>query len=360
MNLKKKLLTGLASGLFLCLQVVCGLDYAEAVEPKEPAKDILHILGFYYGNGENIIIREDKGRLELLYRYAEEDKSFSMANRYPMTKVHFDSYTINEAGPMGGSETTVRFDRDPDGFGITCRVGGHMYTRSFFGYTSGERNKAYTIPTHEEEGWKQMRAEAAAAVEPGKLKQGKTVELINAKRVAGLKVKSIYGAVSNFFSHPLYDNDNLYLAKEAVEALERVQSKLEAYGYGLVLYDAYRPWHISKLANLALPKNQKNMLEDPEKQGSSHNTGLAVDVSLIELASGNELEMPSAFDEPSPRQYSSYAGGTERQRYRREVLRSVMQEEGFKGIEMEWWHFEYGKLGEYAHMNTSYAELPEQ
>ena len=54
----KKLLTGLVSGLFLCFQVAYGTVAAEASEPKEPAKDILYILGFYYGNGENILIRE--------------------------------------------------------------------------------------------------------------------------------------------------------------------------------------------------------------------------------------------------------------------------------------------------------------
>lgn len=359
MQFKKKMLTGLVSGLFLCLQIVFGLASVEAVEPKEPAKDVLHILGFYYGNGENIIIREAEGKLELLYRYAEEDKSFALANRYPMSKVHFDSYTINEAGPMGGSETTVRFDRDPDGYGITCRVGGHLYTRSFLGYTKGERDKTFTLPAHDEAAWENYRQLAFKTVEPVKLKQGKNVELVNAKNIAGIKLCSVYGTAKNIFGHALYDNENLFLAREVAEALIRVQKKLAIYGYGIVLYDAYRPWHISKLANLALPKDSKNLLEDPEKQGSSHNTGLAVDVSLVELATGNELEMPSAFDEPSFRQYSSYAGGTARQRYRRDLLRAIMLEEGFKGIEMEWWHFEYGKLSEFAHMNMAYADLPE-
>lgn len=354
----KNILTGITSGLFFCFCLnFTGLP-VKASEPVEPAKDILHILGFYYGNGENILIREAEGNLELLYKYMPEDKSFAKANRYPMTKEHFDSYTINEAGPMGGSETSVRFDRDPDGYGITCRVGGHLYTRSFLGYTKGERAKGFFIKPHSVEEWKKLRSEANAATEPAKLKQGKLVTLVNASEVKGLKVRSIYGSVPNFFGYAIYDNSKLYVAKEAAVALEKAQSLLEKQGYGLVLYDAYRPWHISKLATLALPDKSKDLLENPDKQGSKHNTGLAVDVSLVDLATGEELEMISAFDEPSFRQYASYAGGTSKQRYRRQLLRSAMKDAGFKGIEMEWWHFELGQLDGYAHLNIPYSELP--
>lgn len=354
----KKLMTGIVSGLFFCFQVTYGGLGAEAAEPKEPAKDILHILGFYYGNGENILIREAEGNLELLYRYAPEDKSFAKANRYPMTKVHFDSYLINEAGPMGGSETDVHFDRDPDGYGITCRVGGHMYTRAFLGYTAGEREKTFVIKPHTDEEWEKMLTAAKAAVEPQKLQQGNRVTLVNANTVPGLKVNSIYGNVPNFFGHAIYENTNLYVAQEVADALTVAQELLAKQGYGLVLYDAYRPWHISKLATAALPDNNKNMLENPDKQGSKHNTGLAVDVSLVDLSTGEEIEMISFFDEPSFRQFASYAGGTAKQRYRRQVLRDAMQAAGFKGIEMEWWHFELGKINEYAHLNIPYADLP--
>lgn len=355
--LYQKLLTGITAGLLLCVQTTLGVLVTEAAEPKKPAKELLYMLGFYYGNGEHILIREGESGLELLYRYAEEDKSFAKANRYPMTKVHFDSYLINEAGPMGGSETAVHFDRDPDGYAITCRVGGHMYTRSFLGNTEGEKEKVYVIPSHKPEEWEKLTSEAKAAVMPAKLAVGKNAELVNAKNVAGLKLHSIYGGVPNFFGHAIYDNEELYVSRETAAALERVQASLKPLGYGLVLWDAYRPWHVSKLATGALPANAKNMLENPDKQGSSHNTGIAVDVGLVDAATGEELEMPSGFDEPTFRQYSSYAGGTLRQRYRRAVLREAMLSAGFKGIEQEWWHFELGKSEEYAHLNIPYEQL---
>ena len=121
-----------------------------------------------------------------------------------------------------------------------------------------------------------------------------------------------------------------------------------------VLWDAYRPWSVSKLANLALPENQKGMLEDPETKGSAHNTGNAVDVSLYDLATGEQVEMISGFDEPPFRQFASYAGGTSRQRYLRDLLKEAMELYGFKGIEMEWWHFDYKPGTNWAHLNVNF------
>ena len=326
---------------------------ALAAVPPDAPKDVKHILGFYYGNGENILIRENDGRLELLYRFSQSDKNFGGSNIYPLAKEHFDSYTLNEAGPMTSSESSVRFERDPDGYGIACRVGGHVYSRYFLGNTTGERAKEFRFPAHSEEEWAKLRADAEAAVMPETLATGQRVELVDAGSVSGLKIDSRYGRADNCFGAPLYSNEKLYLGKEAAEALGRVQQHLAAYGYGLVLWDAYRPWSISKLANLALPTDKKSLLEDPDTKGSAHNTGNAVDVSLYLLETGEQAEMISDFDEPSLRQFASYAGGTSRQRYLRQLLREAMELNGFRGIEMEWWHFDYQPSTNWAHLNVN-------
>ncbi|MDY4920982.1 MAG: M15 family metallopeptidase [Phascolarctobacterium sp.] len=344
------------AGLLLCVQTsLCSMGLfcseASAAVPPDAPKDVKHILGFYYGNGENILIRENGGRLELLYRFAQNDKAFGGANIYPMTKEHFDAYAINEAGPMTSSESSVRFERDPDGYGISARVGGHTYSRYFMGRTTGERGQEFRIPAHSPEAWEKLRADAKAAVMPELLAQGEQVELVDASTIDGVVIDSRYGCADNCFGAPLYTSEKLYLGKEAAEALAKVQQQLAAYGYGLVLWDAYRPWSVSKLANLALPEGKKGMLEDPDTKGSAHNTGNAVDVSLYELATGEQVEMISDFDEPSMRQFASYAGGTSRQRYLRDLLRDTMELYGFKGIEMEWWHFDYQSSTKWAHLN---------
>ncbi len=346
----RNLLAGLAAGLLFYAQT--GAELAWASVPKDAPKDIKYILGFYYGNGENILIRENNGRLELLYRTAQEDRSFAAANLYPLSKVHFDSYTLQESGPMSSTEAGVRFERDPDGYGISCRVGGNTYSRYFLGTTQGERAKPFRLEERSAEEWAKLREEAAKAAVPAALAAGEQAQLVDAASVAGVKVNSVYAGSDNLFGVPLYSTPKLFVAKDAAAALGRVQQRLAPYGYGLVLWDAYRPWSVSKLANLALPEGKKDMLEDPEVKGSVHNTGNAVDVGLYSLDSGEELDMGCGFDEPSLRQYASYAGGTSRERYLRSLLREEMELQGFKGIEMEWWHFEYGDCSKFAHLNV--------
>lgn len=347
----RNLLAGLAAGLLFYVQT--GAELALATVPDDAPKDIKYILGFYYGNGENILIRENNGRLELLYRTAQEDRSFAAANLYPLSKVHFDSYTLQESGPMSNTEAGVRFERDTDGYGISCRVGGNTYSRYFLGTTQGERAKPFRLEERSAEEWTKLRDEAAKAAVPAALAAGEQAQLVDAASVAGLKVNSVYAGSDNLFGAPLYSTPKLFVAKDAAAALGRVQQRLAPYGYGLVLWDAYRPWSVSKLANLALPEGKKDMLEDPEVKGSVHNTGNAVDVGLYSLDSGEELDMGCGFDEPSLRQYASYAGGTSRERYLRSLLREEMELQGFKGIEMEWWHFEFGDCSKFAHLNVS-------
>ena len=348
----RNLLAGLAAGLLFYVQT--GAELALATVPDDAPKDIKYILGFYYGNGENILIRENNGRLELLYRTAQEDRSFAAANLYPLSKVHFDSYTLQESGPMSNTEAGVRFERDTDGYGISCRVGGNTYSRYFLGTTQGERAKPFRLEERSAEDWTKLRTEAAKAAVPAALAAGEQAQLVDAASVAGVKVNSVYAGSDNLFGAPLYTTSKLFVSKEAAAALGKVQQRLAAYGYGLVLWDAYRPWSVSKLANLALPEGKKDMLEDPEVKGSVHNTGNAVDVGLYSLDSGEELDMGCGFDEPSLRQYASYAGGTSRERYLRSLLREEMKLQGFKGIEMEWWHFEFGDCSKLAHLNSEF------
>lgn len=343
-------MAGVCAGLIFCVQGV-----VSAAIPTDVPKDVKYILGFYYGNGENILIRENNGGLELLYRTLNEDKCFARANIFPLQKEHFDSYMMNEAGPITGSEANVSFERDKDGYGITCKVGGHRYSRYFLGTGNGENALPFRLPAVSD--WTALRGEAEQAVMPPTLAAGKQAQLISLAAVPGLRLNSVYAGSDNCFGAPLYKSQGLYLAADAAAALEKVNKELNSWGYGLLVWDAYRPWSVSKLAYLALPENKKFMLEDPDLKGSVHNTGIAVDVSLYDLKTGESAEMISGFDEPSMRQYASYSGGTERQRYLRALLRETMEKHGFSGIEMEWWHFEYGSSAEYAHLNIPFESI---
>ena len=91
--------------------------------------------------------------------------------------------------------------------------------------------------------------------------------------------------------------------------------------------------------------------------GSRHNRGCAVDLTLYDLATGDAVPMVGGYDEFSERSYPNYPGGTSRQRWHRELLRDVMETEGFTVNEVEWWHFDYRDWRNYQILNLTFEEL---
>ena len=108
----------------------------------------------------------------------------------------------------------------------------------------------------------------------------------------------------------------------------------------MLVFDGYRPWRVTKLFWDVTPPEKHEFVADPAK-GSKHNRGCAVDLSMYDLKTGREVEMPSVYDEMSPRAYPDYTGGTADARQRRDILRAAMEHEGFIVEPNEWWHFNY-------------------
>jgi D-alanyl-D-alanine dipeptidase len=153
-----------------------------------------------------------------------------------------------------------------------------------------------------------------------------------------------------------YDRPRAFLQRPAAEALVRAHRQLAAQGYGLLIHDAYRPWHVTKMFWDATPEESKLFVADPAK-GSRHNRGCAVDLTLYKLAGGEPIVMPSGYDEFSPRAFPAYPGGTSRQRWHRELLRRAMEAEGFSVFEFEWWHFDYRDWRRYPILNMPLGEV---
>jgi len=95
---------------------------------------------------------------------------------------------------------------------------------------------------------------------------------------------------------------------------------------------------------------------DPAK-GSKHNRGCAVDLSIYDLKTGQNLDMPSGFDEFTERASPNYAGGTEKERANRDLLRKLMEAEGFTVNANEWWHFDYKDWEKYAIYDIAFSEI---
>lgn len=134
----------------------------------------------------------------------------------------------------------------------------------------------------------------------------------------------------------MYPEARCLLRRETADKLARVQEKLKKQGLSLKIFDAYRPLAVQKKmwAKFPLP----GYVADPSK-GSNHNRGAAIDLTLVDQ-DGNELPMPSAYDEFSERAHRDYSGGTPEQTRNRELLQEAMEAEGFKGLATEWWHFD--------------------
>jgi len=168
-----------------------------------------------------------------------------------------------------------------------------------------------------------------------------------------------YATSNNFIGFPLYERPAAYLQRPAAEALGRVQRALESKGFGLLVFDGYRPWFVTKMFWDASPEMGHVFVADPSK-GSRHNRGCAVDLTLYDLKTGREVVMTGRYDEMSQRSFADYLGGTSRQRWLRDLLRGAMETEGFVVYPQEWWHFDYKDWSDYAIGTATFSEIRRQ
>ncbi len=165
-----------------------------------------------------------------------------------------------------------------------------------------------------------------------------------------------YATANNFLGRPVYAEARAFLQRPAAEALVRVHRALAARGYGLVIFDGYRPWSVTKAFWDATPADKKQFVADPA-QGSRHNRGCAVDLTLFELATGKAVSMPSEYDEMTERSHIQFAGGPEEPRARRTLLHDAMKAEGFSVYPPEWWHYDYRDFRSYPVLDVPFSKI---
>ena len=152
-----------------------------------------------------------------------------------------------------------------------------------------------------------------------------------------------YATPNNFTGAPLpgYEGNRAFLRAEAVAALAVVQEDLRMQGMGLKIFDAYRPVRASEAMVAWTQKtNRADLLRDGYiASRSRHNLGVAVDLTLINLATKGEITMGTPFDNFSPAAHTKNARGVILKN--RELLERVMERQGFVNYEKEWWHYSY-------------------
>lgn len=164
------------------------------------------------------------------------------------------------------------------------------------------------------------------------------IELIKLDNSLHLDIK--YATNQNFLGKPVYTQARAFLQQAPAQALVNANKAFKKLGYAIVVFDGYRPWSVTKIFWDLTPKHLRKFVSNPKK-GSRHNRGCAVDISLLNLKTGKQVEMPGEYDEMTERSYPYYKGGTTEQRKNRDLLIKIMEENGFKVFQYEWWHFDY-------------------
>src|ERR1041384_3002129 len=119
--------------------------------------------------------------------------------------------------------------------------------------------------------------------EHGPFPQTDLVELTKLDPTIKLDIR--YATKNNFLGKPVYKQARAFLQRPAAEALVKINQRLRSQGYGLVVFDGYRPWAVTKTFWDVTPEDKKIFVADPQK-GSRHNRGCAIDLSMFSLATG--------------------------------------------------------------------------
>ncbi|MEO6610666.1 MAG: M15 family metallopeptidase [Chitinophagaceae bacterium] len=147
-----------------------------------------------------------------------------------------------------------------------------------------------------------------------------------------------YATTNNFMHRLMYpaSTQNTFMREPAVAALQKVQAALNQQGMGLKIFDAYRPYAVT-VKFWELVKDER-YVANPSK-GSGHNRGIAVDLTIIYLRNGQELNMGTGFDNFTDTAHHTFTRLPEDILQNRELLKSTMEKYGFKAFESEWWHY---------------------
>jgi serine beta-lactamase-like protein LACTB len=312
--------------------------------PSEPPANFAGLIGEYGYDHLPLYIYEKDGKLHALIELTEID---------PLTEESENVFAFPADRGMYHGEKLI-FTRDKSGRATKVTAASVAFERRKIDGENGETFKIKPVRPLAD-----LRKEALAAKPPVERGEFLTPNLVDLATTDGMKFDIRYATDNNFLATPFYSSAKAFMQKPAAEALARVHKSLNERGYGLLVFDAYRPWHVTKMFWDATPEKFHGFVADPSK-GSRHNRGCAVDLTLYDLKTGKPVEMVSGYDEFSDRAFPDYMGGTARQRRHRDLLRSAMHAEGFTVYEEEWWHFDYKDWKKYPILNKTFEELKKE
>jgi len=325
--------------------VVIGNQQLKRISVPKPAPAPDHrrgLIGEYGWDHDTLYILEKDSKLTALIEWYDY---------YPLEELSPDVFRFPDWGLYDGE--TLAFHRGPDGRATQAVLGsGVVFARRKI---EGEtQTSAHIEPIEPVETLRRRALAAKPPGEAGDFRKPDLVELTSLDPTIKLDIR--YATTNNFMRTVFYPDARAFMQRPAAEALVRAHQKLHAMGYGLLIHDAYRPWYVTKMFWDGTPPDKRIFVADPS-QGSRHNRGCAVDLTLYDLKTGQPAEMVGLYDEMSERSYPDYPGGTSLARWHRKLLRRAMEAEGFTVYEFEWWHFDFKDWPKYPILNVQ-AEQP--
>ena len=164
-----------------------------------------------------------------------------------------------------------------------------------------------------------------------------------------------YATEDNFTGVAHYDRTLCLVQKDILPMLIRANDAAKAYGYRIKIWDAYRPISVQQALSDSAPPELQAYVPEPSPY-SMHARGITVDVTLCDPW-GNNLDMPTDFDDFSPAAHRDYGGATQTQIDNRELLISIMTDAGFTVSGLEWWHFDGPNRDNYEILDVSFGEF---
>ncbi len=326
-------------------EIVIGGETFKRVEvPKpQPAPTSWRgLIGEYGWDHDILYIFERDGKLWALIEWFEFN---------PLEQVSENVFKFPDRGLYDGER--LIFTRDKNGRAVKVEAASVVFKRRSVGPEDGAGQLRIKPVRPVSELLKEAQA-ARPPKETGNFRKSDLVEITRLDPTIKLEVR--YATTNNFLGSVFYSEPRAFLQRPAAEAVARVHRKLKEQGYGLLIHDAYRPWYVTKVFWDATPPDKKLFVADPS-QGSRHNRGAAVDLTLYDLKTGKPVEMVGTYDETTDRSYPNYPGGTSLQRWHRELLRDAMEAEGFTVYEAEWWHFDYNDWRKYTIGNERFDKI---
>lgn len=174
--------------------------------------------------------------------------------------------------------------------------------------------------------------------------------------IPGIVYDLRYATANNFMHRLMYpaQTKNTFLRKPAAEALKKVQEELAPQGYGLKIYDAYRPYSVT-VKFWELVKDERYVAHP--KNGSGHNRGAAVDLTIIHLKTTKELNMGTGFDNFSDTAHQNFTKLPEEVLQNRLLLKTTMEKYGFKPYADEWWHYSLPEATKFELLDIDFKKL---